>query len=1175
MIKQFYKMRQILLFLFISILDSCFIQAQPNRVEGTFVNGTYNNNIGTLSDRGAVLGFRTQSTNTNTNSTVLFNNSGFNYNPKWVANNANPYTKNTRIAGGAVRFTSGGTDINFGTTNGYYYTFLIGKNAGTDNDLSILETSFEPRDITSVSGAPNTVCQNQPVTVSVTLSGGLQTGEKLFVRYSTDNFSTSNFVEINSLDVSHTGTASIPGQAIGTTVKYYALTSNVNPTHADADYQTLNFRNSIGQNVQGANFTYTVSAWTSISNGNWNTPATWNGNAVPPTDVSVTINHNVTLDVNATVSNLTINSGATFNVGTSTLSLLAGGSITNNGTFNAAAGTIHCLGNATLPNGTYYNITTSGTLNLSGTATITNNLQINDLGTVTGNAPTYTNTSTLIYNRSNGANYALTTSTLEWTGTGITVGSGTPQNVTLINASGTGNFTLQFVGVQRGMAGNLTIGANTTFQLGSAVGDDLHIGGNFIRDGAGVFNANNRAVFFKGGATQTISGENTAFSYLVLDKSAELVQLNDNISVTATLGNVLEFLGNANANVIELNGKVLTLSGTGGNINLGNNATIQNELGTFSPGFPSGLLITGNKQIINGGSNKVLTIGTKAGIRIMSGATLSANPANIATANTKLIISASGGMDIRQPINNAGANGAFFITFLDNSFLITNQELNNGLFNNNCTVTLPAEALNVVYSLSSGNINVGALLPSTLSSLTINHTGGQTVTATANLTVDNLVLNAGVLNISGAETTITAGITRVNGTLQTSNTSDLIINIPNNFSIPNGLFHNSPAPLQDLQVNNNGNTLSLGNQSLTIDGTVTMTSGVLNLNGNNIFLGTSGGISEDVNAGHIIRDATATTDTGNQGGYIEATGRTVDVNSSAIAGLGVFLKTTGGSYNDLTVRRFHYTASNGVGVRLVYGLNSPSVASNPTRIGFRNLHSTENPNNLTLNQVYRWQGGTGWSSIATDNSGCFGALLCTTSGQTSFSHWTIGQNNIPLPISLVKFEGKALNSTQAKLTWQTASEQNNQYFEVEKSIDGQNFEKIITVDGAGNSSILRNYSVIDNDFRNMAYYRLRQKDFNGASTLSHVMIVKGNTENLLVYPNPTKGEIFIQSDENKDSILRWRLLDMTGKEIISDHQKLENIEKTLSNHLQQQRKGLYLIEIYTQQQVYRQRLLVE
>jgi hypothetical protein len=98
-----------------------------------------------------------------------------------------------------------------------------------------------------------------------------------------------------------------------------------------------------------------------------------------------------------------------------------------------------------------------------------------------------------------------------------------------------------------------------------------------------------------------------------------------------------------------------------------------------------------------------------------------------------------------------------------------------------------------------------------------------------------------------------------------------------------------------------------------------------------------------------------------------------------------------------------------------------------------------------------------------------------------FRVWTLVDNSFPLPVELVKFQGKC-ESADVILTWSTASETNNDFFTLEKSLNGIDFQELAIIDAAGNSSATTNYSYTDvNSFAEGAYYRLKQTDYNGQS----------------------------------------------------------------------------------------------
>jgi len=101
--------------------------------------------------------------------------------------------------------------------------------------------------------------------------------------------------------------------------------------------------------------------------------------------------------------------------------------------------------------------------------------------------------------------------------------------------------------------------------------------------------------------------------------------------------------------------------------------------------------------------------------------------------------------------------------------------------------------------------------------------------------------------------------------------------------------------------------------------------------------------------------------------------------------------------------------------------------------------------------------------------------------------FAIGTLPGPLPVELLSFTANCQNN-QVKLDWFTASEENNDYFTVEKSSDANNFIPLTIVNGAGNSNTTIHYSAIDhNPGSGINYYRLKQTDYNGVFTYSDVI----------------------------------------------------------------------------------------
>lgn len=117
-------------------------------------------------------------------------------------------------------------------------------------------------------------------------------------------------------------------------------------------------------------------------------------------------------------------------------------------------------------------------------------------------------------------------------------------------------------------------------------------------------------------------------------------------------------------------------------------------------------------------------------------------------------------------------------------------------------------------------------------------------------------------------------------------------------------------------------------------------------------------------------------------------------------------------------------------------------------------------------------------------------------------------DNITLPIELISFSATTETKGKVVVTWQTASEQNNNFFTIERSSDGLHYDSIGFTQGSGTTSIITKYSYNDNyPPAGVVYYRLKQTDYDGTSkTFNPVAVTVAQREHrsIAVYPNPLR-----------------------------------------------------------------------
>ncbi len=162
--------------------------------------------------------------------------------------------------------------------------------------------------------------------------------------------------------------------------------------------------------------------------------------------------------------------------------------------------------------------------------------------------------------------------------------------------------------------------------------------------------------------------------------------------------------------------------------------------------------------------------------------------------------------------------------------------------------------------------------------------------------------------------------------------------------------------------------------------------------------------------------------------------------------------------------------------------------------------------------------GRTWTEAEINNAG-FGAALSASrsNGTILVDHFRITvYSTSTLPIELLEFTA-APSGNEVLTRWVTATETNNDYFVVERTVDGITFESIDTIDGAGNSTQPVAYLLNDkNPLEGVSYYRLKQVDFNGVCSYSlFVAIDLVPATATAVYPNPSADGMFtfLQQDE--------------------------------------------------------------
>ncbi len=175
-----------------------------------------------------------------------------------------------------------------------------------------------------------------------------------------------------------------------------------------------------------------------------------------------------------------------------------------------------------------------------------------------------------------------------------------------------------------------------------------------------------------------------------------------------------------------------------------------------------------------------------------------------------------------------------------------------------------------------------------------------------------------------------------------------------------------------------------------------------------------------------------------------------------------------------------------------------------------------------------------------------------------------------LPVELMYFNAEKANKADAHLTWRTASENNTDHFEVQRSTDGKTFKKMGQVKAKGHTHEAQSYEFFDQSLplssHSIFYYRLKINDLDGTFALSNVKTILFGKDGYKiaaeVYPNPSHGTIRlkinggVQSDLNTEIVVK----DSLGRQVLVVNQHLTT-DSVVDLNLEDKATGVYFVTI--------------
>jgi Secretion system C-terminal sorting domain len=168
----------------------------------------------------------------------------------------------------------------------------------------------------------------------------------------------------------------------------------------------------------------------------------------------------------------------------------------------------------------------------------------------------------------------------------------------------------------------------------------------------------------------------------------------------------------------------------------------------------------------------------------------------------------------------------------------------------------------------------------------------------------------------------------------------------------------------------------------------------------------------------------------------------------------------------------------------------------------------------------------------------------------------------PLPVNFLSFEANRLSRSDVVLKWETATEENNRGFMLQRKMANSAWEQVAFVTSkapGGNSSSTTTYSFTDqNSNRGLTQYRIQQIDFDGKTNISNIRVVRGEgqQDKMIIYPNPSStGRVMIVFSENK-LVRDIVLVDMQGKLIKQWRGVMDN-----NIEVDNLKSGVYLLNV--------------
>jgi hypothetical protein len=358
-----------------------------------------------------------------------------------------------------------------------------------------------------------------------------------------------------------------------------------------------------------------------------------------------------------------------------------------------------------------------------------------------------------------------------------------------------------------------------------------------------------------------------------------------------------------------------------------------------------------------------------------------------------------------------------------------------------------------------------------------------------------------------------------------------------------------------LEINKTGDqTVSL-HRTISVGEGVFFTAGLLDLNGFDIDLGTTGHLDGEREDSRVI---------GPNGGNVVFSVNLNSPTNSNPANLGVIF-TSDQDLGNVTIKRGHQSQVNipGAGRSVLRNYNILPTNNTNLNATVRFKYFNGELNGLDENSLvfFKSDDGINWSVLGLTSRDT-AANFVEKTGIASLSRLTLSTiNNSPLPIFFILFNAEC-EANKVVLTWKSAQEQNSDHFNVERSSDGSHWTVIGNLPAAGNSANEKTYLFTDNSPVQNALYRIAEYDLDGrAQYTSEIRSSCGTPDMFSLRPNPFHDLLFINITAGSESQATIKVFDSKGALVKVQRTNVLQGSNLINIDLKSMTNGIYHLEI--------------